>query len=158
MIPLSVMELTEHQKSTLSQWAEQGYSLSEIQKRLAEEMGIAMTYMEARFLALDMGLNIRDKAAPSAPLSPAPSAGTSADLSDTHQPRGSVAVEIDRVVKPGSLVSGTVTFSDGSSASWFLDQLGRLALDMGKPDAKPSPEDLETFQQELKKELEKRGF
>ena len=66
MIPLSVMELTEHQKSTLSQWAEQGYSLSEIQKRLAEEMGIAMTYMEARFLALDMGLNIRDKAAPSA--------------------------------------------------------------------------------------------
>jgi hypothetical protein len=147
------MELTEDQKRTVTHWAEQGCGLSEIQKRLAAEMGITMTYMEARFLALDMGLNIRDKEPASDTISPA----SSADLA-AEDPPGNVTVEVDRITKPGSLVSGTVKFSDGSSAAWFLDQLGRLALDMGKPGHKPGRQDLEDFQRELKKELEKRGF
>ena len=50
---------------------------------------------------------------------------------------GGVSVEMDRVTKPGTLVSGTVTFSDGTHAAWSLDQLGRLALDAKEPGYQP---------------------
>ena len=71
---------------------------------------------------------------------------------------GGVAVTLDRIVKPGSVVSGTVRFSDGVSASWMLDQLGRLALDAGKPNYRPSPEDVQAFQVELRNLLQSRGI
>jgi hypothetical protein len=67
-------------------------------------------------------------------------------------------IELDRVMKPGSLVSGTVRFSDGVQASWALDQFGRLSLDAGRPDYRPSPDDIRSFQTELKRTLERRGF
>jgi hypothetical protein len=69
-----------------------------------------------------------------------------------------VSVEVDRVTKPGAVVSGTVSFSDGTHATWMLDQLGRLALDAGTPDYRPSEADLQAFQKELKSALERRGF
>jgi hypothetical protein len=69
-----------------------------------------------------------------------------------------VSVDLDRVVKPGSLVSGRVTFSDGVSAGWSLDQLGRLALETSQPGYRPGREDLEAFQVELRRVLEKKGF
>jgi hypothetical protein len=71
---------------------------------------------------------------------------------------GGVAVTLDRIVKPGSVVSGTVRFSDGVSASWMLDQLGRLAIDAGKPNYRPSPEDVQAFQIELRNLLQSRGI
>jgi hypothetical protein len=71
---------------------------------------------------------------------------------------GSVSVSVDRVVKPGSLVSGTVRFSDGVSGSWFLDRLGQLALQTAKQGYKPSGSDLHAFQSELRKALERSGF
>jgi hypothetical protein len=67
-------------------------------------------------------------------------------------------VELDRVVKAGALVSGTVTFSDGVKASWSLDQFGRLGLSSGKPNYRPSEEDLQSFQEELTRLIQNRGF
>ena len=69
-----------------------------------------------------------------------------------------MSVEVDVVTKPGSVVSGTVTFGDGVTATWFLDQLGRLAIDAGQPGYKPGEQDLRDFQTELRAALEKRGF
>ena len=67
-------------------------------------------------------------------------------------------VTVDRVMKAGSLASGTVVFSDGVSASWMLDQMGRLAVQAGKPDYRPSEQDLAAFQDELRAALETQGF
>jgi len=71
---------------------------------------------------------------------------------------GGVAVTLDRIVKPGSVVSGTVRFSDGVNASWMLDQVGRLAIDAGKPNYRPNPEDVQAFQMELRNLLQSRGI
>ncbi len=71
---------------------------------------------------------------------------------------GQVTVEIDRVLRPGSVVSGTVTFSDGVSGKWALDQTGRLMLDTGQPGYQPSAPDVQTFQRELSKQLQRHGF
>ena len=156
------MELTVTQKQTIAEWVKEGNSLSEIQKRLAEELEIPMTYMDVRFLILDLGLNVQDKPEPVAqpkvqPLD-APGTDPAATSLEGSAPGGGVSVEVDRVTKPGTIVSGTVAFSDGTSSAWSLDQFGRLALDPGASGAQPSPEDLQAFQEELRAVLEKRGL
>ena len=71
---------------------------------------------------------------------------------------GSLSVELDRVVRPGSAMSGSVTFSDGVSGKWALDQYGRLMLDTGKPGYQPSPPDVQAFQRELQAQLQRQGY
>jgi hypothetical protein len=71
---------------------------------------------------------------------------------------GGVKVELDRVVRPGATVSGTVVFSDGTTGKWALDQLGRLMLDTGKKGYQPSASDVQAFQRELSLQLQRHGF
>lgn len=71
---------------------------------------------------------------------------------------GGVTVELDRVVRPGFAMSGTVTFSDGVAGKWALDQYGRLMLDTGQPGYKPSTPDVQAFQRELSAQLQRHGY
>jgi len=71
---------------------------------------------------------------------------------------GGVTLEIDRIVRPGFAISGTVTFSDGVSGKWALDQYGRLMLDTGQPGYKPSMPDVQAFQRELQMQLQRHGY
>lgn len=73
-------------------------------------------------------------------------------------PAGGVTVELDRIMRPGTVVSGTVSFSDGVSGKWALDQYGRLMLDTGQPGYKPSAPDVQAFQQELQMLLQRQGY
>ena len=161
------MQLNDTQKDAVRKWIAEGCGLTEIQKRLNDEFKLHMTFLDLRFLVLDLGLTIKEQAkntgaglelAKTAPGRP------DAKASDMEPPplgpdsAGGVAVTLDRIVKPGSVVSGTVRFSDGVSASWMLDQLGRLALDAGKPNYRPSQEDVQAFQTELRNLLQNRGI
>jgi hypothetical protein len=71
---------------------------------------------------------------------------------------GGVKVDLDRVVRPGAVVSGSVTFSDGTSGKWAMDQSGRLMLDTGKKGYQPPAADVQTFQRELSRQLQQHGF
>jgi len=116
-----------------------------------------------RFLILDLNLKIKEnektpaKAVDLSKSAPAAANEPEAELVNEAAP-GSVSVELDRVVKAGAIVSGSVTFSDGVKASWSLDQLGRLGLSSGKQNYRPSEEDLQAFQQELARLIQSRGF
>jgi hypothetical protein len=44
-----------------------------------------------------------------------------------------------------------VTFSDGETAEWMLDQTGRLGLNPTKPGYRPSEADVMSFQRELQR-------
>lgn len=72
--------------------------------------------------------------------------------------KGSVKVDLDRVVRPGTVASGTVTFSDGTSGKWALDQYGRLLLETGKKGYQPSAADVQVFQRELSRQLQRQGY
>lgn len=155
------MDLTDEQKQTISQWVSEGKGLSDIQKGILESFGVSMTYMDVRFLVLDLGVDVQDKPDPTPPAkpnaaSPLGDAPTSPD--GTEGGIGGVQIEIDRITKPGSVVSGQATFSDGMTAAWFVDQLGRMALDPATPGYQPSQEDVQAFQEQLRTELSKRGF
>jgi len=152
------MELTTEQKKQVEGWVREGLGLSDIQKKITAELGISMTYMDVRLLILDLGVKVKDKpsAVPAKPVDPGAAAPGGAPETGGGPPR--VTVDVDRVMRPGSLVSGTVRFSDGVTATWMLDAMGRLALDAGKKKYKPSEADLEAFQAELQRVLEKQGF
>ena len=164
------MNLDEAQKQRVTEWIAQGLSLSEIQNKLASDLEIRMTYMEVRFLIDDLKLKPRDKERPKSPADlkpdvngPAPSpSGKSKDIlakrDDDETAGGNVSVKVDQIARPGALASGQVTFSDGKSADWYLDQYGRLGLVPKQKDHKPSEQDLMIFQTELQSELAKLGF
>ena len=65
---------------------------------------------------------------------------------------------VDQLARPGTMVSGAVTFSDGMSADWYLDQTGRLGLVPKQQGYKPSPADIQQFQAGLEREMAKLGF
>jgi hypothetical protein len=67
-------------------------------------------------------------------------------------------LDVDRIMRPGTVVSGTVTFSDGVSGKWGLDQYGRLMLDTGQKGYQPSPADVQIFQRELQLHLQRQGY
>lgn len=161
------MQLTDEQKKQVAAWVRGGAGLSEVQKRLASELGVSMTYMDVRFLLIDLDLKLKEtpKEKPT-PVLEKPRAdddgpGLLADGPGADEPApgaGGVTVELDRLQKPGFLVSGTARFSDGVTATWGVDQFGRLALDAGRRGYKPSNEDIQAFQMQLQNLLARRGY
>ena len=156
------MNLTEDQRQRVTAWVVQGAKLSEIQSRLAEEFAIKLTYMEVRFLVDDLKLTLKDPEPPKTttpipePVKPAedkilPAANETAAS-------GKVSVGVDQIARPGAVVSGKVTFSDGQMADWYLDQTGRLGVVPAKQGYKPSAADVQEFQAALQKELMRMGF
>ena len=146
------MSLTEDQRAAISKWIEEGASLSDIQKRLKEEFQLSLTYLETRLLADDLKLRLKEPERPvEPPPLPTPDKAASA-------PGSKVSVTIDQITRPGAMVSGRTTFSDGQSAEWYLDQTGRLGLNPSTPGYRPSQKDVMDFQVELEKLARSQGF
>ena len=73
---------------------------------------------------------------------------------------GNVQVSVDRVsLIPGAVASGSVTFSDGVTGKWVIDQYGRPGFtEISKAGYRPNPEDAQEFMQELSRALQQRGY
>ena len=82
------------------------------------------------------------------------------DLDELPPGGGNVTVSVDKVtLLPGALASGSVTFSDGVTAKWVVDQYGRPGFtEVSTPGYRPSPGDAQAFMQELSMALQNRGF
>lgn len=148
----SASQLTPEQIAALHQWAAEGATMSDLQRHLKDDFGLSVTYMDTRLAVLDLGIQLIEppketpKAVEDKPDTPAP------------VPTGSVSVTMDRLTLPGALVSGKVTFGDGETAVWMLDQNGRLGLDPDTPGYRPTPEDGREFQVQLRALIEKSGL
>ncbi|NDB76762.1 MAG: hypothetical protein EB141_14170, partial [Verrucomicrobia bacterium] len=64
----------------------------------------------------------------------------------------------DKLARPGTVVSGKVTFSDGQKADWYLDEMGRPGLVPAQKGYRPTQTDIMEFQDLLQVELQKLGF
>jgi hypothetical protein len=73
---------------------------------------------------------------------------------------GNVTVSVNKVnLIPGAIASGTVTFSDGVTGKWVVDQYGRPGFtEVSQPGYRPSPADGQAFMQELGRVLQQRGL
>lgn len=166
------MKLTAEQKTQIAQWAAEGATLNDIQARMKTEMDISLTYLEARLLLLSEAISIKEKPRDQPAPVPAPAseahdeAGvlpseTEEDFSDEEFPApvdspagtGKVSVTVDQIAIPGTMISGKATFSDGKTASWFLDQFGQLGMRAPEKGYQPPAADIPVFQRELQRLL-----
>lgn len=179
------MKLSAEQEQAVRSWVQAGAGLAEVQKRLAEEHGLKLTFLDTRFLVDDLKLTVvspeklQSQAAKTpaktpaetdadadawedegdAPASPAPSSLLNEHGQAPKSAAGQgVRVSLDDLAIPGTLVSGKVTFSDGQSGRWYLDEMGRLGFDGATPGYRPSEEDLVVFQRELQNLMRRQGF
>jgi len=174
--------LTDEQIAKVKEWCAEGADLAGVQKRIDDEFEVRMTYLDTRMLLADLevqaGSTEKEKAREAHAEKEAAAKAATEEVQnqlDAEAPAGDtpatdgaeqpgapaaskVSVAIASVTPPGMIVAGTVTFSDGETAGWYLDQSGRLGMDPGKPDHKPTDEDLLAFQQELQSLLKKEGF
>ena len=155
-------------KRFMAQELENGRSLSEIQKLVNEKFSLRLTYMEIRILASELdgvdwkALDPRAQAeaakkakeeAEKQQTAPGAEAAAGdipedADTTDAAPAAGKTVVELSKLARPGMMLSGTVKFASGSTAEWYVDNMGRLGLENLKGE-KPTPEDIEAFQIEL---------
>lgn len=179
------MPLTPEQQQAVATWVAAGDNLSVIQRKLADQFKVSMTYRDVRFMVDDLNLALVDakpkvdtsdisKASAPAPAAPAPAApaGHEAlpggedefadDLDEALPPGGAstVSVEIDKVnLIPGALASGSVTFSDGVTGKWIVDNQGRPGFtQVSQPGYRPSAADAQAFMQELSRAFQSRGM
>ena len=132
----------------------EGVSLSDIQNEVNEKFQQSMTYMDIRILAAGLDIDWQAKAAAkaeeekkeeeTAPEEAAPEEAPAAPAD------GQTVVEISKLMRPGTALSGSVKFASGSTADWYIDQTGRLGLEnlVGN---QPTQEDIQQFQIELEK-------
>jgi len=161
------MDLNQEQKSIISTWVAEGKSLAQIQEGIATEFGQKITYMDVRFLIEDLEIEFpidKMKAEEEADESAtdAKKEEEAVELEeagfDAEAGSGRVQVEVDRLTRPGSMVSGTVTFSDGEQSVWMLDQMGQIRLMPTKEGYQPSEDDVQAFQVRLQEKLSKQNF
>lgn len=160
------MQFSDEQKATITSWIQSGDSLAEVQRRLREEFQFSMTYMDVRFLVDDLDITMAEPEAEAKAQDDAPDDAAEAETAVDAEAElvdeggaGTVTVDVDAIMRPGSLVSGTVIFSDGISLGWQLSAAGQLGLIPGDdPEYRPSPEDVQSFQAQLEEVLRKKGF
>ena len=158
------MEISDAQKAAITQWIQEGRSLADVQRSLREAYEISMTYMDVRFLVDDLDIAVveEETGEPEAP-EVEPAEDVTAEPAEAELveegAHGTVTVDVDAIPRPGSLVNGTVVFSDGVSLGWQLSAAGQLGLIPGDdPEYRPSPEDVQSFQSQLQEVLRKKGF
>ncbi len=132
-----------------------GISMSDIQKELEEEHGISMTYMDLRMLVADLEeINWKKPEVEPVVEEPEIPVGIAAPATD---PVDEIEVNISKIVRPGYMLSGDVTFRSGIKGDWFVDQYGRMGLDP-KGDVNPTEEELLEFQQVLQQKVSNGGI
>ncbi len=97
------------------------------------------------------------------PSDTAPANAELADEAEDDLPPGggsTVSVIVDKVTLiPGAIASGAVTFSDGVTGKWIVDQYGRPGFtEVSKPGYRPSAPDAQAFMKELSRTLQQRGY
>jgi hypothetical protein len=165
------MNLTDTQQAEVRAWLERGLKLNEVQKRLETEFGLRLTYLELKLLVSELAVLPKDpepapKAAPS-PLAAKPQGdargqpgarGGAAPRKPEAAPPGGLSITVDQLATPGMMVSGSVRFSDGKSAAWYIDQMGRIGVAPKEKGYRPSASDMEEFQLALEQELAGQGY
>ena len=148
------MNLSDEQKQIIAQRLSDGASISDIQRLVTDEFNGSMTFMETRFLIDDLNLDLKE---PEPEVAEEAAVAQDAEATLVEEPTtgaGSVSVDVNKINQPGTALSGTVTFSDGVSAKWYVDPTGRLGLDPEQEGYQPNPADIETFQMELQSKMQ----
>lgn len=155
-------QLSSEQQAAVEQWAAEGANLNQVQQRLKDEFGLVLTYLDARLLMVDLNVKLKEKEKPKEP-EPAPEPAAHSPTPGAEDPAAAsgtsaVKVTLDELAIPGAMCSGKVTFTDGKTAAWYIDQMGRLGMRGPEAGYRPPEEDVPVFQEELDRVLQGAGY
>ena len=172
----------------MASWVAAGDNLSADPEKAGEQFKLSLTYMDVRFLVDDLNLAQGPGAqgrAPTWQAGRAAGAGKEGparegqgkarpgqgDAEEPPEEPGRGAEDLRRAAPgrspfgrqghpdSGAIASGTVTFSDGVTGKWIVDNYGRPGLtEISKPGYRPNPADAQAFMQELNLAMQKRGL
>ena len=130
-------------------------SLSDIQNEVNAKFNLSLTYMDIRILASTLDIDWQAKAAAKAEEAKKEAEEAAAEEEvpaevPADDAPGQTVVEISKLMRPGTALSGSVKFASGSTADWYIDQNGRLGLE-NLVGSQPTQEDIQQFQVELEK-------
>lgn len=159
------MKLNDSQMKEVAKWFAAGERLSDIQRRIAEEFGVELTYLDVRLLVSDLPPP-EEKPEPPAEKPAEDASAPAADDADEadelpeepQQTAGGVSVTMSPIAIPGTIAAGSVTFSDGKSGQWYLDETGRLGLADLPAGYRPPPSDGADFQRQVVSLLRSKGM
>ena len=146
---------TKKRDTFIARKLNEGYSLSEVQRLLAEEHGVNLTYFDLRLIASDLKVKWKKQDKEKEAKRKAEEkkiVDADAAASEEGTP-GKTEVTVHKVSRPDAAMSGTVKCASGARAEWFLDHFGRLGLQPEQGSEKPTEEDVREFQQELQRQL-----
>lgn len=160
----SVSDLSKEQIETIKAWVTEGAQMADVQKRLKDDFGFNVTYMDTRFLSLDLALEFHVEAEPEPEVVPdaeAPGDGHPSEVVEAASDPlaapeqngmvgANVSATLDQVARPGAMVSGTVTFTDGMKGTWLIDEMGRPSVNPDQAGYQPTEADLMAFQEKLR--------
>ena len=159
-------ELEQQIAAFMSEELAKGTSLSQLHGMVNEKFQTHLTYMEIRIIASELPVdwNANDPKAIAAAKEKAKKeeearaaeaeaamAAENGEVPAGNAP-GKCVVTVNKVNPPGILASGTVTFSSGSTADWYVDQTGRPGIGNLKGE-QPTQQEAEEFMVELQKVL-----
>lgn len=151
--------MSNEQLEMVRRWAGYGVDLNGIQKKLAAECDVHLTYMEVRFLLLDNGIEIaRPQEKPAPAPDPAPEPAQEQPAAQPEPSPGAAVkpvVTLDDLQLPGTLLSGKCSFPSGTNGSWQIDQVGRFGWT--QLNGTPTPVELQAFEMELRHILSRMG-
>ena len=143
------MENIAEIKKFMAEKIAENVSLSDIQTLVNEKFNTRMTFMDIRILASELEVDWRseEEKVPEV-LKEEEKAEEKAE--NTENTPAKTTVELNKIVRPGAIASGSVNFASGVYAEWYIDNSGRLGLDKVKG-GKPTEQDIEDFQVEMQK-------
>lgn len=78
-------------------------------------------------------------------------------LQSVEEEDNPTVVDVDKVVRPGVQLSGSVTFASGAKGTWYIGPRG-LGVEPEEGSAKPTQKDVILFQRKLQEVLQKQGY
>ena len=127
-------------------------SLNEIHKELLGEHKVKMTFMDLRLMSADLDIDW-DSLEPEPEVVEEDPAAAAAKAAMADEGPSTVHVEVSKISRPDVALSGSVSFTSGLMGEWTLGHDGQLGMDLGDPEARPSEEEMEDFQNELRRQL-----
>ena len=139
------MENIAEIKKFMAEKIAENVSLSDIQTLVNEKFNTRMTFMDIRILASELEVDWRSEE------EKVPEVLEEEEKAEnTENTPAKTTVELNKIVRPGAIASGSVNFASGVYAEWYIDNSGRLGLDKVKG-GKPTEQDIEDFQVEMQK-------
>lgn len=141
------MENMNEIKKFMAERIAENIPLSEIQSMVNEKFNTRMTFMDIRILASELEIDWQANEAEDTQEEDAEVDDKAEKAEDTP---AKTTVELNKIVRPGAIASGSVNFASGVYAEWYIDNSGRLGLDK-VVGGKPTEQDIEDFQVEMQK-------